>query len=115
MNSFFVFLINRFLFRIYRFLYNWYSLGSKWIFHYFISILESLDYIFAVKANIRHFFEPMYKDYSFIGRFFGILFRTFRILIGGIIYLIIFFLFLIILFIWFLVPMTNLILLFKLK
>lgn len=109
MNFFLNYLINRLLFRIYKFLYNWYILGSKWILHYYISILKNLDYKFAVKANIHHFFEPLYKDYSFIGIFLGLFFRFFRILIGGLIYLIISFLSLIILLIWIFIPIIILI------
>lgn len=110
MNFSLVYLINRFFFRIYAFLQHWYINGTKWIFHYWLSILESLDYSFAVKTNLRHFFEPMYKDYSIIGRILGIMFRSLRILIGGLIYLIISFLFLGLILIWFLIPIMFLIL-----
>ncbi|MCS6789208.1 MAG: hypothetical protein NZ484_01405 [Patescibacteria group bacterium] len=115
MNFSLIYLINRFLFRLYKFLYNWYIKGVRWIFHYYISILESLDYYFAVKTNIIHFFEPLYKDYSIMGRLLGIFFRSFRIVVGSLVYLFISLLFLVFLLIWILVPIIILILIFYFK
>ncbi|MGB9609022.1 MAG: hypothetical protein ACPL3E_01455, partial [Minisyncoccia bacterium] len=99
-----------FLFRIYEFLNHWYVKGTRWIFHYWISTLESLDYSFAIKVNLKHFFEPMYKDYSLIGRILSIFFRTLRILIGSFVYLIISFFALIFIVIWVLIPFSFLVL-----
>ena len=52
-----------------------------------MATLTAADQSFAVAITLRHFFEPLYKDYSVIGRIFGIVFRTFRVVIGGVLYL----------------------------
>ncbi len=54
-----------------------------------IEFLSALDGTFAVKINLRFLFTPLYQDRSFIGYVLGFLFRTFRVLIGGAVYLVI--------------------------
>ncbi len=83
------YLIYRFFYRIIQFFHDWYVHGSRNAGHWFISILERLDHIFAVRITLLHFFHPLYGDYTIIGRILGIIFRFLRILIGGIIYILI--------------------------
>lgn len=83
------YLIHRFFYRIADFFHHWYVDGSRVIAHRFISTLEELDQTLAVAITLRYFFQPLYKDYSVIGRILGVVFRTGRILIGGAIYLVI--------------------------
>lgn len=83
------YLFYRFFYRIIDFFRHWYVGGSRVIAHGFMITLEHLDQSFAVKITLLHFFEPLYKDYSAIGRVLGIIFRTFRVLIGAVIYLLI--------------------------
>jgi len=80
------YLLHRFFYRIYDFFRHWYVGGSRLIAHTFISTLENIDRSFAVKITLQHFFEPLYKDYSMIGRILGVFFRSVRILIGGMVY-----------------------------
>lgn len=82
MNIAAVYLLHRFFYRLTDFFYHWYMDGSRFLFHAFISTLERLDRIFAVKITLRHFFEPLYQDYSVIGRIVGVVFRTLRISLG---------------------------------
>ena len=49
--------------------------------------LTAADQSFAVAITLRHFFEPLYKDYSIVGRVLGIVFRSARVVIGGVCYL----------------------------
>lgn len=80
------YLLHRFFYRIFYFFRSWYVGGSRMIAHGFISVLESMDRSLAVKITLAHFFEPLYKDYSIIGRILGIIFRFFRVVIGAVIY-----------------------------
>ena len=84
----FVYIIQQFFYRFLDFFYHWYVDGSRFIAHKFISALAEMDKTFAVGITLRHFFEPLYKDYSIVGRILGIVFRSGRVLMGGVIYLI---------------------------
>ena len=78
-----VYLASRAFYRIGDFFHHWYIDGSRRFIHSYISKLEDLDKGFAFRVTIKHFFEPLYKDYSIVGRILGIIFRIGRIAIGG--------------------------------
>ncbi|HEY5221154.1 MAG TPA: hypothetical protein VIJ29_03355 [Candidatus Paceibacterota bacterium] len=99
-----VYLARRFLYRFLDFFHHWYIDGSRVIGRHFMSVITAADQSFAVAITLRHFFEPLYKDYSVIGRILGIVFRTFRILIGGVIYLVIALAFAVVYIIWLAIP-----------
>jgi hypothetical protein len=84
-----VYLIQRFFYRIVDFFHHWYIDGTRAIANKFIVTLEAADQAFAIKITARHFFEPLYKDYSIIGRIMGVIFRTGRILVGAIVFILI--------------------------
>lgn len=77
------YLFGRFFYRLVDFFRHWYIGGSRTFAHGFISFLESLDRVFAVRITARYFFAPLYKDYSIVGRILGVVFRSARILIGS--------------------------------
>jgi len=78
---------HRFFYRIVSFFRHWYVDGSRVIAHRFVSTLEEVDKSFAIAVTLRFLFQPLYKDYTVIGRILGIIFRTGRILIGVVVYL----------------------------
>ena len=82
-----VYLGYRFLYRIIQFFHDWYVHGSRNAAHLFISLLERLDRVFAGKITALYFSRPLYGDYTIIGRILGIIFRSFRIVIGLALYL----------------------------
>ena len=82
-----IYILNRAVYRIGDFFHHWYIDGSRRLIHTFISRLEELDKGFAFRITIKHFFEPLYKDYSVVGRILGVIFRTGRIIMGGFTYL----------------------------
>jgi len=84
-----VYLVYRFLYRISQFFHDWYVHGSRNAAHLFISLLERLDRVFAVKITLLYFFRPLYGDYTIVGRILGIIFRSFRIAIGLATYLLV--------------------------
>ena len=69
-----------------------------------MTTLATTDQSFAIKVTARHFFEPLYKDYSIVGRIMGVIFRTGRIVLGGILYVLITIVFAIVYIIWLAIP-----------
>lgn len=74
-----------------------------------MAALTKADQRFALAITLRHFFEPLYKDYSIIGRILGIVFRSVRVLIGGACYLILALAFAAVYLIWLAIPAVILI------
>ncbi len=99
-----VYLIYSFFLNIFNFLDHWYRNGFKFFLKHWVKIIKELDKTFAVIINLKHFFVPLYKDYTIIGRFVGIILRFFRASIGLIIYLIITIIFGMIILAWWLIP-----------
>ncbi len=89
MASSLVYIFSRALYRISTFFRNWYVGGARFIAHRTLGALESLDRTLALRVTLSHFFEPLYQDYSVIGRTMGILFRSFRVLVSVVIYAVI--------------------------
>jgi hypothetical protein len=104
-----VYLVERLLYRIKDFFKHWYVDGSRWWGHKFLNILRGIDQTLALKITLIHFFEPLYRDYSVIGRILGVIFRTGRILIGAVVYLVIAIIFLVIYLAWLFLPVLLII------
>lgn len=103
------YLLYRLAYRIVAFLRHWYLDGSKAFGRRLMATLESLDRTFAVVINFRHLGEPLYGDYTFIGRLLGPLFRLQRVAMGLIIYLVIGVLFLAAYLLWLMLPVGMLV------
>lgn len=99
-----VYLLQRAWYRFVDFFHHWYVDGSRAIGHRFVTALERADRSLAVRVTFLHFFEPLYKDYTVVGRILGVIFRTFRILIGLAVYAVIVALFLLFYLAWLAVP-----------
>ena len=104
MNFALVYLLHRALYRLFDFFHHWYVHGSRNLFHYFVSSLERVDRTIAIRVTLRYFFQPLYKDYTIIGRILGVFFRSARILIGLFIYVFAIALFALIYLAWVLLP-----------
>lgn len=100
----FLYLFKRIIFRIKYFFRQYYITSFYFFSHFLVSFLEKLDRFFAFKITLKHFFTPLYQDYSLIGYLFGFIFRSLRILIGAIFYLLIIVIFLIFYFLWLIFP-----------
>jgi len=85
-----IYLLNRLIFRIKEFLRHWYIKSFFIYIHFVISQLEKIDHFLAFKITLRHLFQPLYQDNSIIGYILGFIFRSSRLLIGAIAYLVIF-------------------------
>lgn len=84
-----VYLVGRFFFRLTDFFHHWYVDGSRVIGHRFLTALEEADRSLAIRVTLRYFFMPLYRDYTVIGRILGVIFRSGRIFIGLIVYVMI--------------------------
>jgi hypothetical protein len=104
-----VYLVQRFFYRLFDFFHHWYVDGSRAFGHAFITALAEVDKVVAIKITLRYLFQPLYKDYTVIGRILGIIFRTIRILVGAVIYLILVAAFLVAYLIWILIPAAILV------
>ena len=98
------YILKRGLFRIREFLHHYYIDGTRFLFYRFTNLLEKLDLSIAFTITWKNFFVPLYRDYTIVGRVMGIIFRSIRLLVGGLIYLFLGVLFLLIVLGWLLVP-----------
>jgi hypothetical protein len=98
------YLAERFFYRFVDFFHHWYVDGSRAIGHRFIEALATADRSLAIKVTFRYFFQPLYRDYTVIGRILGVIFRTGRVLIGLVVYALIVVLFLFFYLAWLAVP-----------
>ena len=99
-----VYLARRFVYHFLDFFHHWYVDGSHAFGRRFMKALTAADESFAVAITLRHFFEPLYKDYSIIGRILGIVFRSVRVVIGGACYLVLALVFAIAYLVWLAIP-----------
>lgn len=109
MNISLVYLAGRVLYRIGDFFRHWYVDGSRWFIHGFVLYLEALDRTFALRVTARHFWEPLYKDYSPVGRVLGVVFRSARVCAALAAYLLVACVFLAIYLAWLSIPVGALI------
>ena len=84
-----VYLVVRFFILIGDFLHHWYIDGSRRLADFFVSSFEKLDQTLAIRITIKYFFQPLYKDFTILGRILGVIFRTGRILIGLTVYFVV--------------------------
>ena len=86
MNFAVIYLIQRFFYRIFDFFHHWYEDAVRVFNHWVINFYERLDQTFALRITLRYFFQPLYKDYTVMGRILGVIFRSGRILVSLIVY-----------------------------
>ncbi len=99
-----IYLVQRFIFRIGDFFHHWYVDGSRRFAALYIDQLRKVDVIFALAITIRYFFQPLYRDYSVIGRILGVVFRVGRILFGAFVYILITLFFALVYLVWLAIP-----------
>jgi hypothetical protein len=84
----FSYLFSRLAFRFGSFFRHWYVGGSRRYAHAALNFFELMDRGFALKITLRHLFKPMYGDYSAVGYALGFIFRSIRLVIGLVVYII---------------------------
>ena len=89
MASALVYFGNRFIYRIVEFFRHWHTDGIFVFFRWLIDFLERLDRHFAARITLRHLFQPLYQNYTFIGYVLGFIFRSVRVGLAGFVYLLV--------------------------
>ena len=105
-----VYIAHRFIYRVFDFFHHWYVDGSRFFLLRFLTVFAGLEQSFAVRATFAHFFEPLYKDYSAVGRILGIPFRAGRVFIAGAFYILFAVAFAVLYVLWLLTPVLLLML-----
>ena len=81
-----IYILSRIARRVWLFIRHWYLDGFLQGIQWHLNLLERMDRVFALKITVRNWLQPLYRDYTIIGYFFGIIFRTLRIAIAFTIY-----------------------------
>lgn len=82
----FSFIFNQIFHEIVCFFRRWYLERSERFWSAVFAFLGVLDKNFAVAINARLWLQPLYGDYSPVGRILGPILRTIRIVFGGSVY-----------------------------
>src|SRR3989338_2378716 len=80
------YLLERIVYRVFIFLHHWFVDGSMFFFRAYTNLLVSMERTFAVRITFHHLFEPLYGDYSAVGRVVGPIFRVGRSVVGIFLY-----------------------------
>ncbi len=76
------YLVTRFFYRIWQFLVHWYAHGFLLFWEKTLALFAHLDQAIALRITLRYFFEPLYRDYTTLGRVLGVVFRSGRVIVG---------------------------------
>lgn len=84
-----VYIINSAIAEIAEFFSHWYLGGFRSMARWLIGTLERLDHFFAFRITFRYFGKPLFQDRTVVGYILGFIFRTLRLLVGGIVYFVV--------------------------
>ncbi|BCX15952.1 MAG: hypothetical protein KatS3mg098_181 [Candidatus Parcubacteria bacterium] len=99
-----VFLLKTLYFRILAFFRHWYLDTFRLLWGWLLGRLRALEKNLAIRLNFRFLFVPLYQEYNVYGYVLGFIFRFFRVLMGGLFYLLIFLGVMIVYLFWILIP-----------
>jgi len=85
----FVYIIYSTFVAIVEFFTHWYVGGFRAGTHWLLEVLARLDRFFAFKITLRYFGQPLFQDRSMVGYVLGFIFRTLRLAVGGVVYLVV--------------------------
>jgi len=85
----FVYLLKNLFLDVFLFFKHWYWDSFQLIYGKALGIIRGMERRLAVRINVRFIFKPLYQEYNIYGYVLGFLYRTFRIIIGSIGYLLI--------------------------
>ena len=89
MDIFLIYLFDRFVYRMANFLRHWYVDSFTSYSRFIIARLEHMDRTIALKVTWRNLFQPLYQERNIFGYVLGFLFRSIRLIGGGITYVIV--------------------------
>ena len=82
MNFALVYLLHAALRSVVDFLSHWYVDGSRAFYGRYLETLHHVEKVLAPGVTLRHLFQPLYRDYSIVGRIIGPIFRLARAFVG---------------------------------
>lgn len=95
-----------------KFFYGWYIDDTINFYNWFIGLLKTMDRDVGFVGNVQNWTSPLYGDYSYIGIVAGPVFRTFRILFGLTLYLVIAAICLAVYLFWIILPIMVIVMMF---
>lgn len=107
------YIVNRLFYRILQFLRHWYIKSGKVYSDRVLDLLGKIDYYLAWRITLKHLFQPLYGDYTFLGYVLGISFRLVRLFLGAIFYGVIFLIVIGAYALWLITPVYLVYLIFK--
>jgi hypothetical protein len=84
-----VFIVQSFFLRLFLFFKHWYLNGFFFSVKKTIAVLAFFDSFFAVKITALNIFQPLFQDYTLLGRLIGFPLRIILLLLGLSLYLVI--------------------------
>lgn len=84
-----LYLAHRSFARVNDFVRHWYAGGFRILGHHTVALLAFLDRRVALYITFRHLLEPLYQDHTIIGHTLGFVFRSLRLLLGGLLFTIV--------------------------
>lgn len=107
------YLTHRFFYRVVEFLRHWYVKSVRIYSNFVLNVLGRIDYYLAFKITLKNLFQPLYKDYTFIGYVLGFFFRLGRLAIASIVYGALFFIAISLYLFWLAIPVYFFYLIFR--
>ena len=98
------YLVQLALSRIAGFFAHWYGDGTRYLLARYRQTSSGLEGVVASRTMLHLLFRPLYGDYSVVGRILGPIFRTGRLLMGGVAHLVVLVLFVAAWLAWIAVP-----------
>jgi hypothetical protein len=98
------YLVQRSVFRITEFFRHWYVGGTDVFLQRLGAAMQSIEATVAFQTTLQHFFQPLFRDYSIVGRIIGPFFRIGRLAVGLVAYAILFVIFLAAYVVWLALP-----------
>lgn len=110
--EYFVSLPVKFIKEIINFFSFWYLTSSKNFWQKEVSFIKGIENDIGLLINLRLMFQPIFGDYSYMGRVIGPIFRTGRILFGFIFILLSLVFMVIMYLIWIILPLLTFLMIF---
>lgn len=82
------YLVSLFLHQLRLFFQRWYVGSFRAYGSCLLRLFHNLERVFALRLTFRNWFLPLYQDYTLLGYAFGFIFRSLRIGVAILIYLI---------------------------
>jgi len=84
------YLVQRAAFRVAEFFRHWYVDGTHGFIRVAAHIGTAVEQVVAVRVTLRFFFQPLFRDYTVLGRMLGPIFRAGRLVVGLLVYMLVF-------------------------